>query len=249
MPLLTEQERLVNEELSLLDVAGAYSVPTTFGTVHDYGNITTTKAGIVAFKFNLYTTQPNYKARVSVGGNIVFSAAGTNASDPGIDYDFMLYLNAGTYNVLVEGNAGYSSSVYVRSFKCGFGLLRDLTGSTLAAYSAGITLNTATRSTPIGSLTQTNLYILVGAITTGAVTNMKNVGENLANGVDVLVDGVQVSYNKRQQDAYAGSVNNAAYGVAVVSVTAGADHTITIAKDNAATAVNARASPCSLAHG
>jgi hypothetical protein len=244
MPLLTEQERLVNEELSLLDVAGAYTVPTTYGTVHDYGNIVTAKAGIVAFKFNLYTTQPNYKVRVSIGGNIVFSAAGTTASDPGIDYDFMLYLNAGTYNVLVEGNAGYSSSVYVRSFKCGFGLLRDLTGSTLTAYSAGITLNTPTRSTPIGSLTQTNLYIHVGAITAGAVTNLENVGEGLANGVDVFVDGVQVSYNKRQQDAYAGSVNNAAYGVAVASVTAGADHTVTITKDNAATTANLSVFAC-----
>jgi hypothetical protein len=243
MPFPTEQERKIGEEVQLIDIPNQFTFPTTYGTVHDYGNITLAKAGLVAVNFSIFQEYGvfSYQTRLSVGG-IPFVATGARISGPsgsGVvgNYHAIAFLAAGTYNVLLEGKSSDAGKHKVQNFKLGYGNFQDLSGTTLAAYTAPLTVNTLSRATPLGTLARTTLYIRLTATTAGAVTNLENVGDALTNGVSVAIDGAQVSFIERFQDSDA-SYLNAASGLITQSYSAGADHTVAVSKRNAATIVN-----------
>jgi hypothetical protein len=81
----------------------------------------------------------------------------------------------------------------------------------------------------------------VWAYTPGADTNFENVGDALTNGVQLLVDGVQVNWTTRIQDT--GSNENA-YANYYGSLSAGSVHAFTIGKDNANTVIHVSIVAC-----
>jgi hypothetical protein len=244
MPFPTEQERKIIEEIQLIDDPTQYNLPTTYGAAHSYGNIAIPKAGIIAVNLSLWEDYgvETYQLKASIGGIPVWStgAAITKAGPSGggvvANFHFLVYLNAGSYAVLVEGKSSALNKFRICNFKLGFGTFNDLIGTNLAAYGTTLTHNTPQRTTPIGTLTRTTLYIRVCATSAAAASNMENVGETLTNGVSITVDDAQVSWLERYQNNVADG--QSASGLAVLSLTTGANHTVALTLRNAATAAN-----------
>lgn len=240
--VLPEMVRVLSdEERFIFDTTEYTRTATTWGVIKDYGNVVLSKAGLVAIRLGGRTIAGGGVGffRVSIGGIVAFGVRATTASTY---FTFICYLNAGTYNVTVENiNTSGSYAMYVYDFECGFANFSDLLGSALAAYSTGISKTTTVRATPVGDLKNTVYCVTVYGFTSAAVTNMENPGESLTNGVNVLIDGVQKAWTERSQADY---TNGASGGKLYVSASAGASHTVTIAKDNAGTVVNINVAVC-----
>jgi hypothetical protein len=243
MVLLAEMVRLLSDESNLVNVATAYNVTSaTYATIHDYENVVLTKAGLllIAFDGSLGSAGNGY-IRVRIGASL-YSFACKQAGAAGVHYTFMVYLAAGTYDVLVEGCVPAGGiSIIVDDFQAGFVNFSDLTGEALVAYTGAIAKTTAARNTPLGVIKNTVYCVTVYAITAGAQTNMENPGNTLTNGVQILIDGVQQSWTERWQ----GDANGmAAGGKLYKSASAGVSHSITVTTDNGATAVNVSVAVC-----
>ena len=232
--VLPEMVRVLADESNLINVATSYNVTSaTYATIHDYGNVVLSKAGLLLISFwsGLGAGGVGF-IRVRVGASL-YSYAIRVTSTSASNFTFLTYLAAGTYDILVEGcvpAGGVAINTY--DFKAGFVNFSDLEGSVLAAYAGAIAKTTTVRATPAGNIKNTVYCVTVYAITAGAQTNMENPGDALTNGVQVLLDGVQQSWSERWQ----GTVNGmAAGGKLYVAASAGVSHSITITEDNAAT--------------
>jgi hypothetical protein len=239
MPMLTEQERLIVQELQLINNTTTYSFPSSQGTTHDYGSVTLPQAGLLIFRFHLVGGINGFLCRVKVGSYYVW-ALSTNAAPSG-NYMAIAWLPAGTYDVLVEGWSNPSSAT-ITSMLLGYVLFNDAQGSALAPYSSGIALTVANRTTPAGPLNQAVYAVQVYAVTSGALTNLENVGDNLTNGVSIFVDGNQVNWTERNSP----DVNNGngISGKMFLPYSVASSHTVTISLRNAATVVHISVVAC-----
>lgn len=243
MVLLVEQERLLADELQLINDPTAYGLPSTFGTVHDYGNITISKAGFLALNFQAYNPTSSshiVELRLKIGGTIIWGNGFTNlGAGSAQTYGVLVYLAAGTYDILFEGYFDYTAAgvVYLQNVQVGFCNFNDASGSAVATYTSQLSASTPTRTIPVGTLARTTLLIQVAAYTSGAVTNMENVGDNFTNGVSITVDGVQQHWTEKYDDSNS-SYLNAASGKLCIPATITDVHTIAISKRNANTTVN-----------
>jgi len=239
----SEMVRLLSDELNLIKVATVYNVTSaTYATIHDYGNVTLSKAGLLLICFDAgLGSAGNGYIRVRIGASL-YSYACKQVGASTLHYTFITYLAAGTYGILVEGCVPAGGiSIIVDDFQAGFVNFSDLQGSALAAYAGAIDKTTVVRATPVGNIKNTVYCVTVYAITAGAQTNMENPGDALTNGVQVLLDGVQQTWTERWQ----GDVNNmAAGGKCYISASAGASHIVTITEDNVATAENISVAVC-----
>lgn len=235
--------RLLADEATLINDTTSYDRGSaSWGTIHDYGNITLTKAGIVAISFLTDPAAGGAAWRVKIGGSLyAFGCSNVDTVDE--TFSFMCYLAAGTYDVLVEhrGNVGIQTC-YISNFQCGFACFSDLLGQALAAYSAGIAKTTTVRLTPLGNINKTVYCVTVYGFTTGEKTNLENPGDALTNGIQVLLDGVQQSWSERQQGNDANDL--ACGGKCYIAASAGVEHTITLGKDNVNTEVNISVAVC-----
>jgi hypothetical protein len=245
MVLITEQERLIANEQQLINNSTSYVIPGSYGTIHDYGNITLAQAGLVAIVFNLSCsggTMGLTGFRLKVGGTPIFTAnysGGTNY--PNGPYGCLIYLAAGTYDILLEG-AINGNSGNVTSMKVGLLSFNDLVGSALAAYSSGIALTVANRITPAGPLLKATYCVQVYAVTASANTNLENVGDNLTNGVSISVDGAQVNWSEKYSPDDSGY--HGVSGKVFLPYSVGSSHTVTITKRNSNTTVNVTVVAC-----
>jgi hypothetical protein len=237
MTLLSEQERLISSEISLINVATQYTASgSAWSTTHDYGNIVLAAAGIVVFTFlagrDGLGAGTGYM-RLKVGS--LYCWGKTFAIGASTTAGVAVWLAAGTYGVLMESYGGTSGGVtYVSGFKCGFCKFNDAVGSALAAYSS-TALTVASRNTPIGALTNTHFCVQLFALTpTSLATNFEDINESLTNGVSVLIDGVQVSSIERNQDADGKYCASAKY---FINTTVGTQHTVTVSLRNVNTQV------------
>lgn len=234
MPLLVEQERQVAQEANLINDPTAYSRFTAgWGTLHDYGNVTLGTDGILLIKFDasLNGSAGVGAIRIKVGSNYVY---GLIAPTTTTTFGLAIWLTAGTYDVLVEGNVQSANyTVSIQNFQAGLTTFNDQQGAAVQTYSSGISLTIANRNTPVGALQNATYLVQCFGSTSGAVTNFENIGDNLTNGVSITVDGTQVNWDERNQDTGygCGSAKTAQ------SLPVGSSHTITISKRNASTVV------------
>ena len=237
MGLLVEQVRDIESEDTFIDDSTHYSAPSTsWDTLHDYGNVTTPKAGLLIFHIDAHrgTTGSDGYVRLKVGSNYVWAHKETSGGVSG-HHECFCYVDAGTYDILVEGRqGGASSETSVDKFVCGFVAFSDMNGFFLASYSSQISITSANRETCIGALRQGVFRVQVYGVTAAGQTNFENVGDSFTNGVSLAVDGSQISFDVRNQDAGSGNGAHAEYYTAL---SVGSAHTFTITKDNANTTV------------
>ena len=237
MGLLVEQVRDIESEETFIDDSTHYSAPSTsWDTLHDYGNVTTPKAGLLIFHIDAHRGVSGYDGyvRLKVGSNYVWAHKETSGGVSG-HHECFCYVDAGTYDILVQGiQGGASSEMSVDKFVCGFVAFSDMNGSFLASYSSQISITPANRETCIGALKQAVFRVQVYGVTAGGQTNFENVGDSFTNGVSLAVDGSQIDFDVRNQDALGGAGAHAEY-FAALSV--GSAHTFTVTKDNANTTV------------
>lgn len=238
MGLLVEQVRDIESELTFIDNSTHYSAPSSsWGTLHDYGNVTTPKAGLLIFHIDAHKgSTDNGHIRLKVGANYVWAheEASVGVSS---HHECFCYVDAGTYDILVEarqGVGGAGTEMSVDKFVCGFVAFSDMVGSFLASYSSQISITPANRETCIGALKQAVFRVQVYGITAAGQTNFNNVGDSLTNGVSLAVDGAQISFDVRNQDAGSEDGAHAEYFTAL---SVGSAHTFVISKDNANTTV------------
>jgi len=246
MGLLVEQERILAVEEYLIDDAATYTRNQNFwGTLHDYGNIVLAEPTLLAitwhrqYQSGAVGVWMNQRLKIGsfyVSGDALAIGIGTYDADRAI----YVYCQAGTHNILLECINTLNTATHnnVTSLKLGKVKFTDQTGAVLDAYSSQ-TLNLPFRKTPVGFTKQGTININVYAATAADQTNMENVGDGaLVNGVILSIDGVQVSWTERIQDDVNLGVYGAAYGRYSGALTLGADHVITVTKDNVATVVH-----------
>jgi hypothetical protein len=244
--LLAEQERLLANEKNLIkDPYNYITSSSSWVTLKDYGNVTLTADSILVLLFHM-TADPgigsNYVyVRVKIGSLYVCAARVAGGFD--LYTGTAIYLAAGTYDILFQGRnpTGAAGNLTLDSVQVGLVSFNDVAASYEAAYSSGIALTVNNRTTPMGPLSKATYFIQVLASTSGAVTNLENVGENLTNGVSISVDGTQQNWSERYQDT--DSVE-AASGKLAAMFSVGASHTVTISKRNASTGVNISVIAC-----
>ncbi|MGA3192477.1 MAG: hypothetical protein ABSD73_08200 [Candidatus Bathyarchaeia archaeon] len=233
MAPISEQERLIALDLGLISNSTTYAFPSTLGTIHDYGNITIPNTGLVMFKFSIDGGLSGFNCRLKVGTIYVW-ALSTSVSYSQTTFFAAVWLAAGTYDVLFEGNY-VSNSAHIYFMYAGYTLFNDIQAATFAVYSSGIPLTVARRNTPLGPLSQATYAIQVYAVTASAKTNLENVGDNLTNGVSVSIDSVQVNWTERLSPD-----NTNGFGVSgrvFLPYSVGTAHTITFSLRNSNTNV------------
>jgi hypothetical protein len=241
MAPISEQERLIAAELQLLNNQTGYNFPASMGTAHDYGNITLAKAGFVILRFTLSSgVGVNCSCRVKVGSYYVWAKSWTT-SFTNVNYSAVVWLAAGTYDVLVEGYQG-SGSGSVGPMVVGYIPFNDIQGSALAAYSSGIVLTVANRNTPLGPLLQAVYAVQIYATTSGAITRLENIGDNFTNGVSVLIDGVQVNWSERNYPDVGNG--DGVSGKCFLPYSVGASHTVTFSLRNGSTTIHVSVTAC-----
>jgi hypothetical protein len=237
MGLLVEQVRDIESEQTFINNTTEYDAPSTsWDTLHDYGNVTTTKAGLLIFHIDAHRAVSGYDGyvRLKVGANYVWAHKETSGGVSG-HHECFCYVDAGTYDILVQGRqGGASSEMSVDKFVCGFIAFSDMNGSFLASYSSQISITPANRESCIGALKQAVFRVQAYGVTPAGQTNFENVGDSLTNGVSLAVDGLQIDFDVRNQDGGSGEGAHAEYFTAL---SVGSPHTFTITKDNANTTV------------
>lgn len=234
MTLFREQVRVLASEQNLINVTATYTRnDAAWGTLHDYGNVTVAAASLLIFSFAC-STASCYRLKI---GSVYAAALDDATGSP----SGAVYVAAGTYDVLVEQRNGGVGGGQVDSMKMGAVVFNDAVGNALAAYSTTISKTVAARQTCIGSLNSAVFAVRCFAYTSGGQTNFKNVGDSLTNGVALAVDGTQISWYSRVQDA---SSREAAEATYYVSLSVGSAHTFAITKDNAATVVHISVYAC-----
>jgi hypothetical protein len=234
MVLLVEQTRVLASESSLIDNDTDYTRTTaSWGTLHDYGNIGLfAELNLVPFCIVISVGGSQRYARLKIGSYYVWGKNDVSAGT----YTGIACVPSGTYDVLLEGRDDSGGGLTVDRFQIGKAVLLDSTGKGLAAYASTITLRIPARNAlPVGVLKSAVFMVRCWAYTSGGQTNFENAGDSLTNGVDLAVDGSQVNWTERNQDA--GSIENASatyYG----SLSVADSHTFAITKDNAATVVH-----------
>jgi hypothetical protein len=243
MVLLVEQERLILNEANLLSDSAEYSTSSTsWYTLHDYGNITLAQAGLVGVKFSCRNDGASGDIRIKIGSTYVYRNHFNSASN--FDVGCLVYLPAGTYDVFVEGKNGQGGSykTYISAFQVGLLSFNDLQAFALATYSSSIQLTVASRTLPVGALANAIFMVQCTALTSSAVSNFENVGDNWTNGVSVTVDGTQVNWNERLQDGSSGV--DYAFARLALPFSVGSAHTIALSKRNASTVVSITVVAC-----
>jgi hypothetical protein len=237
MGLLVEQVRDIESEETLINNTSTYVAPSTsWDTLHDYGNVTVSKAGLLIFKIGAHRGTSGFDGflRLEVGANYVW-AHREGSGGISQDHECFCYVDAGTYDILVQGRqGGADSSLSVDKFVCGFVAFSDMDGSFLASYSSQISITPANRESCIGALKQAVFRVQVYGVTAAGQTNFENIGDSLTNGVSLAVDGAQINFDVRNQDTGSGE---GAYAEYFIALSVGAAHTFTITKDNANTTV------------
>jgi len=233
--LLVEQVRAIESELTFIDNSTHYSAPSAnWDTLHDYGNVTTPKAGLLIFLIGAHADVNEGYVRLRVGANYVWAHKEVSGGIS-VNHECFCYVSAGTYDILVQGRKGDASSgLSVDKFVCGFVAFSDMNGSFLASYSSQISITPANRESCIGALKQAVFRVQVYGVTPGGQTNFENVGDSLTNGVSLAVDGVQISFDVRNQDTVGDNGASAEYFTAL---SVGSAHTFAVTKDNANTIV------------
>jgi len=239
--LLSECERDWSNEATLIEDRTVYTRSNAaWGTLHSYGNINLASAGIVVIAFKARSDRARAKVRVSIAAEYVIGSGTLEVGGTEVytEYYCICYVDSGAKAVLVESCSVDTTTglpnVFVKDFILGTVDLNDVDAEILYSGTAIKTMNVATRSSFYGSISKVVLGINVMAYTTGpAQASMENIGEALTNGVQVLVDGNQVDWHYRNQDNQ--TPYGAAQGIAHVTVTAGANHTVQITRDNANT--------------
>lgn len=245
MTLLSEMVRLLSDESNLINDATDYSViSATYATIHDYGNVVLSKAGILLIKFKAVMSNGWGYFRIRIGATL-FSYACKASANPPVTCSFMVYLAAGTYDVLAEGASAGGTSCHIYDFQAGFTNFSDLTGEALVAYTGAIAKTTTIRVTPVGNLKNTVYAVTIYGWTPAAentgFTNLENPGEELTNGVRIYLDGVQQPWSERYQGDVA---ERAAGGKCYVATSAGVSHSVTITKDYVSTTISINVAVC-----
>ncbi len=235
----SEHLRSLQDEKALINDATFYGTSsTTWTTVKDYGNVTLSKAGILILKYQIKNNVTFSNHRISVGG---IYAIGCPRSGTGtFDMLTMLALNAGTYNITAQAvnYSGGPDTTGIQNMRVGFVSFPDLTVNNLAVYSSQVTLIPPARRSFWGSVARVVLYIAVFAYTPGAQTNFENIGDNLTNGVSLLVNGNQVNWSERIHDNLASPYGAGSAWYRFATRGAGTDHGFTVNKRNVNTVVN-----------
>ena len=240
--LLTETVRQLANEANLINVATEYLRSTgSWGTIHDYGNITVGSASLLMIRLDAMPSSGGGAFRLRIGTtNYVWGYYGSSGSYA--THLIYAYVPSGTLNVLMECRSAAGLNSGVKNFKLGKANFSDESGITLKTYSSSESVTVASRVTPLGSLSKAAFWIMLWGKTPSDQTNFENVGDVLTNGVSLTVDGQQVNFYARNQDA---SAWESAYAVYCASLSVGSSHTFAISKRNANTEVhiNIYASP------
>lgn len=240
-----EQERLIASESNLLSNSASYAFPTTYGTIHDYGNITLAANGIIAVMLTLNGsggTAAAHHIRLKIGASYYalaeYSATGILSGT----YGALVYLAAGTYDILAEGVRPNSDTQNITGLQIGIVAFNDVQGNTLGLYSSGIALTVTSRATPVGNLSKATYCVQIYAYTPSAATNLENINDNLTNGVSVSVDSNQVNWSERISPD--DSNGHGASGKMFLPFSVGSAHTVSFTKRNANTVIHVTVIAC-----
>lgn len=241
--MIAEQVRNIASEIELLRNTTEYHSPSTsWDTLHDYGNVTVPQAGMVMFVIGAHRGVGGGDGylRLKVGSKYLWAHVETSGG-VSTDHTVSCYLNAGTYDILVEGRYTGAGECSVDKMICGFVDFTDLEGSYLNTYSSTVSVTPTDRITCLGALKESVFRVSLYAITPSGQTNFENVGDSLTNGVSLAVDGSQVDFDVRNQDT---GTENGASAEFFTALSVGDAHTFAITKDNANTVVNISIASC-----
>ena len=178
--MIAEQVRDIATEIELLRNTTLYEISSTsWGTLHDYGNVTVPQSGLIMFIIGAFRGVSGYNGylRLKVGSKYLWAHVETSGG-VSVDHTVSCHLNAGTYNILVEGRTGGASSeLSVDKMICGFVDFTDLEGSYLNTYSSTVTVTPTDRITCLGALKESVFRVSLYAITPSGQTNFENVGD------------------------------------------------------------------------
>jgi len=230
--LFSEMVRQISEEESLKDDSTQYARSgESWATLHNYGNINLSEAGLVVWQCEIRVASGTAYWRLKMGSEYTWGKSYN--SDTWLLVSGITWVGTGSKAVKMESYG--ASSHYVKNFKLGKAKFKDSVGEALAVYSSQITKQVASRKLAVGPINDVVFAVVCWARTPGEQTNFENVGDSLTNGVALSVDGQQKDWTWRQQDTGA-KENAAATYFGALSV--GSNHTFTISKDNANTEVH-----------
>lgn len=241
--LLTEQTRVLSSEQNQIDFGNASEIGLdyTWKTLENVGTITTGTACGVAWSFGVKVTlSQNHNLRIKLGSWYIYGTIDTVAGNYDGTVSGMCYVPNGTHTFLIEAKRGATTSGTLYNVQAGIFKLKDENISgTLSTIPLGVRGGTCTvdipvRVTPCGSIINTGLHVNVWGTRvwngTAAQCQFANIGDSLTGSVVLKIDGSQVNWNSRQQDA-GGTETAHAYFVGTLPL--GGTHTVEIYKGTA----------------
>ena len=216
--ILAEQERILGSEKRLLSKFVPHWSPKSYGLIYDYGNITTSEAGIVIFNFTVTGDDSGLGIVVLYINGIPVEFAPVLNSDTHI-FGGAIWLPAGTYDVAAYGQYSGTSAVSISDLEIGFAQFNDCTAYALQASSNCSLTGPSARNTPIGPINQ-----VVYAINASALAP---VGE-VVDAPIITVDGVQQT-NDEGTSGYHAQANSAK---CYLPLSPGVSHSISITCNN-----------------
>ena len=229
--LLSEMVRKVSKDAPLIADDTQYEghYYNSWGTLHDYGNITLSEASLVVISFDVWGANEYYyaqAARLKLGGTLVW---GRRMETDGVRNEiFYIWLSAGTYQALVECWNSWGGLTRISGFRLGKAMFSDEQGYALATYSSTVTVTINTRKTPLGDLKRFMIH----------VRSADTVG-----GVSLTIDGAGVGWTEQYNNEYGEGV---AYGRYSGWLNVGS-HTISLSGGSAGKKITVYASPWTLA--
>ena len=210
--LLSEQIRVLTSEANTINYySSGETLDYTWQTLENYGTITVGTFTAIAFKCRLQSS--GYHLRLKMGswyvwGTYDIAQVGTISG--------LAYLPNGTHAVIMEGRRASSTAGTIIGFQAGPFKLKDenqygtattfLIGDAVSGVRGGtFTVNIPVRRSPIGTIANTAVYVgCFGTRTwagTVAETQFANSGDTLAGSVVLKINGNQVNWTYRSQDA------------------------------------------------
>jgi hypothetical protein len=218
--LLSEQERLLANEVNLINNPTLYMITNTLWyLIYDYGQIQMPADGILFFsvQFDSGTTGTTQIAVYVRNMPIAVGVLGTSGS---MFVAGAVWLAAGTYAEIQVYGVTTGAGADIKNMQVGYTAFNDSVGYALQATASGssISLTVSSRVTPVGALKQAVYGIIACSFAPSGQTTTISA---------ITVDGVLQSFDESN-----GSGTQAASVKCYVPCAVGSSHTVVVSQSN-----------------
>jgi hypothetical protein len=215
--LLSEQERLLANEVNLINNPNTYALPGTLNLIYSYGTPTMPADGIIFLNLTFTNVAGTSQIIVYIRYMPILTVVLTSMGsvNPGV----AVWLPQGSQNIEVYGVT--TGTATISNMQVGYTLFNDCAGFGLSANSTGsVTVNS--RVTPVGPLNQV-MY---------AITACSYIGSGTTSIQSVSVDGVSQSFDESN-----GSGTQAHSVKCFVPCSVGSSHTVIVTQSNSSATI------------